>query len=62
MKKLVDADEQWHAYDFPANESDALAHTKCIDDKSAKKYCPVRYKGIKKWGNVSIFTVTKTDI
>lgn len=51
MKAIMEGDAQWHAFNFPENESNAQAHARCSSPEKAKKYCPVRWKGIKKWGN-----------
>lgn len=46
---------QWHGVSrFPKNESDERAYKICTNDEQAKKYCPVRWNSIQKWGNVSL--------
>jgi hypothetical protein len=50
MKKFLDTDTQWHnEQKFPENESNEQAFKTCVDIESAKKFCPVRYKALKKW-------------
>ena len=50
LKKILNDDSQWHNdQKFPENESNAKAYKTCVDIDSAKKYCPVRYKFLKKW-------------
>ena len=34
---------------FPEIESNSTAHKRCIDLKSARKYCPERYRSLQKW-------------
>ena len=54
MQKILNAPEQWLGeLKFPENESNQLAYSRCVNDETAKKYCPVRWKSINKWGNVS---------
>lgn len=60
MKAIMEGDAQWHAFNFPENESNAQAHARCSSPEKAKKYCPVRWKGIKKWGNVRTVIVIRT--
>ena len=36
---------------FPSNESETNAFIKCIDDASAKAYCPKRWKAMQTWIN-----------
>ena len=50
LKSLLSMNTQWHnKQKFPENESNALAFKTCVDDESAKKFCPVRYAALKKW-------------
>lgn len=36
---------------FPSNESENNAFIKCIDDESAKAYCPKRWEAMQTWIN-----------
>ena len=36
---------------FPSNESENNAFIKCIDEASAKAYCPKRWKAMQTWIN-----------
>ncbi|KAJ7353997.1 hypothetical protein OS493_030847 [Desmophyllum pertusum] len=38
---------------FPANESGEEAFMKCADTKGARVFCPVRWKALKKWINIT---------
>jgi len=53
-KTRLRAPNQYHgAFKFPEIESNATAYARCVDEESAKKYCPVRWKSMEKWKNVS---------
>ena len=50
FKKYLDSDEMWHGtVKFPDNESNAEAYKKCNSHKTAKIYCPVRWKSLMIW-------------
>lgn len=54
IKAILESEDQYHgSKKFPENESNSEAHARCIDDKSAKKYCPTRWKSIHRWAKVS---------
>ena len=54
FRKVLDGPDQWHGkIKFPDNESDTEAHKTCNDARSAEKYCPIRWKSVMKWADVS---------
>lgn len=55
LKTRLIGKDQWHgALKFPEIESNETAYGRCVDDNSAKRYCPVRWRSMEKWKNVSI--------
>ena len=54
FKQYLQGDEMWHGtVKFPLNESNEAAYKKCISHETAKLYCPVRWKSIMLWADVS---------
>ena len=57
FRKYLESDVMWHGtLKFPENESNEAAYKKCISHETAKQYCPVRWKSIMIWADVSCFT------
>lgn len=48
-KILTNQSSYYNDAPFPEIESNATAHKRCTDIKSARKYCPERYKSLQKW-------------
>ncbi|XP_065652112.1 uncharacterized protein LOC100210725 isoform X2 [Hydra vulgaris] len=63
-KKLNKKSLYFNAFKFPDNESDDIAHEKCVNDKDAAELCPTRWKAIKSWfeHNVNIMQSAKSCI
>ena len=54
IKSKLSASNQFHGpKKFPEVESNATAYARCKDEISARKYCPIRWKSMEKWKNVS---------
>ena len=54
FKKYLDSDVMWHGtLKFPENESNEAAYKKCISHETAKIHCPVRWKSVMIWADVS---------
>ena len=54
IKAILESEDQFHgSKKFPENESNSEAHARCVDDVSAKKHCPTRWKSIQRWAKVS---------
>lgn len=52
LKKTQEPD-QWHgAIQFPQIESNETAYRRCTDNKSAKRFCPIRWRSMENWKNV----------
>ncbi|EDO47486.1 predicted protein [Nematostella vectensis] len=50
FQALLDARDQWHNnMSFPPNESDAHAYRTCVDDASARVFCPRRWEAMRAW-------------
>ena len=63
FKKYLDSDEMWHGtLKFPENESNEAAYKKCISHETAKKYCPVRWKSMMLWADVSSISLSNTHL
>ena len=54
LRKRLSGKDQWHgtSESFPEIESNGTAYARCIDEESAKRFCPVRWKSMQKWKNV----------
>ena len=48
-KILTNQSSFYNDAEFPQIESNATAYKRCTDMKSAKQYCPERYKSVLKW-------------
>ena len=60
LKKLPDEASQWYNEEkFPENESNSNAFKQCIDEETAKYFCPVRYAAMEKWIAASRQTMSR---
>lgn len=53
IQKRLNESDQWHGTqaNFSEIENSNAFHEKCWNEKSAKKYCPVRWRSMQKWKN-----------
>lgn len=49
IKELNSSSNYFNDVNFPDNESDDQAHTRCSSIEGAKKFCPTRWTALQNW-------------